>query len=341
MKYNDFEIEIYDKDNDANYENTLLNTTMYHLSKFQINYESCKIPSIELVISTTNPVIYQDIKNLHIVISKNKAVTEYDCCILDLLFRKGLLHLSGYLCDYNDMVFMESSYLGDSIVKCLNNLKIKKEIKINGKDSNAEDFKEDFPFKYWKIQESNCQSLIKIMSMAYSKAIFSMDNDSLYVLTSDFASGDSDATYGFLPPTERLYISSNGLIDDYLSDDETVNKAFYTDEIGSSDKLSGFSRNTSLGKFIIGEENNTNVKNYLESLPIIQYKGQYLVKFLYKRSIPNVMIGETMAADDTEFKSVSKFTIIEKIEQYTPDEGLTVVLLLSGKYKRYQNAGTN
>ena len=177
MKYDQFEIDIFNEDTDASHEKTLLNVQT-GLEKLLISYEPSNIPSVEINISTNTPVDYTELKNLFIQVKNKQNVIGYNVGILDYVYKNGLVVLYGFLCKYDDFNLINSSYLGDTYLKCIKALD-NRNIRTNSSDGKDIEFKDDFSFDYWKTQESNIQALHRILLLASKESIYSMDNDNI------------------------------------------------------------------------------------------------------------------------------------------------------------------
>lgn len=323
MKYNNFEMYLYDDKNDAFHKNDLLNNSV-SLEKFLISYEVSSIPTIELILSTVNGDDYLNIKQFYAIITNDTYKLEYKIGVINSLFREpNQVTIHGFLCTYDNIHQINSSYLGGSFLECIRSLNIRDKVKINDLDGFDQDFTDDFSIDYWKIQESDIQATDKLLKMAFPKSIYSMDNDNIYINTIDF--GNEKYKYNIVEPDEILYISKSDKLGIYTDINNSENKTV----INRDDALSGLCYGTSLGRSIISN-NNTSLINYTTSLPYQIYIGDFLIKAVYKKIIMPMIIGYSMKGIPLNIKTNSNWYIIGKVEKYSI-YGIETAILFSCK----------
>lgn len=327
MRYNEFDIYMYDELNDSSHEKCLLNPNVT-LEKLLIQYDLSTIPTVEIVLTTTLPQIYSDLQEIYIKIETREKIIEYNIGIVNAIYKpQKEVTLYGFLCKYDDIININSMYLDKTFIGCVKALDVKKYIRINGQDGYDEEFSEDFDFSYWKIQESNIQALHKILLGACTKSVYSMDNDTIYINTIDY--NNTDAKYGSIAPDKILYISKSKKIDNYLNETEENKNV-----VNELDINSDLYYHTSMGKFYFGDSSTmSSMEYYTMSKPLIEYQGDILIKGIYEGRYIPFIIGNSMKGVKLNIDTSENWFIVSKVEKFSVDTGISTAILFSCKVK--------
>jgi len=324
MKLDSYSIDVYDEDVDKKHEHSLLNGESISLEKFLITYDISAIPIVEFSINCYDTQSFSKLKNIYVkTVIKNNVTKEYNIGVVDFLYKPpNNITLYGFLGKYEDLA-IESSYLGNSFIACVNSLNFRKNININGKEGFDKRFSDDFPLNYWRIQENKLQCIDKLLRLAHKDSVYSMSNDTIFINTIDYS--DSNYNYSTIIPEKTLYISKGNNINWHLNSGDTKSV------INHNDEKSTFSLNTSMGKFYLNRFLDTGMINYTSSIPYIKYAGDTLIKLLYKDYPGDFVIGNSMKKINSIVQTASNWFVIQKIEKYSENRGAEMSILFSAK----------
>ena len=324
MKCNNFEVYMYDHDSDPNHKEQLLTDNEVQLQDLLVKFEPSTIPIVECTINTKNPSRFCYIKNLYITILTDNAIINYLVGVINFTYKNASIVFDGFLCTFDDINKVNSSYLGNTFINCVQSLNVKSDIKINGQSGFDEKFNDDFTLDYWKIQESNIQALHKILQLAYPTSIYTLDNDNIYINNINY--NKTNYNYEAIPPDKIDYISKSSKINDLLQEDSKINNSLKYFNDTASDIYFG----TSMGRsYITNIANMVSSYNIITSVPLVKYLGDFLIKGIYNKVYPSFILGNSMKAATCEFSTNSNWYIISKFERFSAEHGMEIAVLFS------------